>query len=64
MNPQEKAQELVDRYRTETESILMTQLAKPFALICADEIIEVIKDIPTGVPLQFWYDVKKEIEVL
>ena len=71
MTPKEKAQDLVNRYRTilmneDTncgEEILCTTIAKKIALTTVDEIASVISQ---GVLLRivYWNEVKQEIENL
>ena len=63
MTPKEKAEALVNSYRTilmneDTEcgnEILCTSIAKQCALIAVNELIKEIRS-------KYWYDVKHEIE--
>jgi hypothetical protein len=73
MSPQEKANELVNKYRIILMSedtdcgneVLCTSIAKKCALIAVDEILETVvvyEDISKD--YQFWQEVKQEIERL
>ena len=68
---QEKAQELVDKCRNSPHQILMTSMAKYYALIAVDEILNAQPLIPSksadyyvakNQATKFWIEVKKEIE--
>ncbi len=66
MIPKEKAQELVIKFQFKPEGI-NKYLAKRFALLAVDEIIEAIFWHPLESPnqeLEFWEEVKQEIEKL
>ena len=68
MTPKEKAQELVDKFRTEITSFLGDNMkkinAKKCALIAVDEILN-INSVDKDFSLSFyWLDVKDEIENL
>ena len=75
MTPKEKAQELVQRF-TKIESfhiherVIFMPLpeAKQCALIAVDEILSELTEIPYGLEylnrLNYWLDVKQEIEKL
>jgi hypothetical protein len=73
MSPQEKANELVNKYRIILMSedtdcgneVLCTSIAKKCALIAVDEILETVvvyEDISKD--YQFWQEVKQKIERL
>jgi hypothetical protein len=75
MTPKEKAIEIVDSYFTIIDGQIEFKLIKQCALIAVDEIIEAtsikyeynsdFELIITGKkPLQYWLDVKQEIEKL
>lgn len=63
MTPKEKAKELIDKYKylynNDKKLYLYASLniAKRYALIAVDELIK-----ETGA--KYWYDVKREIELL
>ena len=64
MTPKEKAQELVSKYRMYTE-FSSVHAAKQCARIAADEIIDAIDWHEYETPnkeLNYWLDVRKEIE--
>lgn len=69
MTPKEKAEELVHKYRmllmnTDTdygEEILVSILSLQCALIAIDEIIDEVSSL---VKIEYWHQVKKEIEKL
>ena len=68
MKPKEKAQELVDKFRTEILSFLgdriKDQNAKRCALVAVDEILN-INSVDKDFSLSFyWQDVKDEIQNL
>ena len=68
MTPQEKAQELVDKFRNEITSFLSDNMkkinAKKCALIAVDEILN-INSVDKDFSLSFyWQDVKDEIQNL
>ena len=65
MTPKEKAKELVDRFLKEfpsTDDIGFGQIkiAKQCALICVDEILNIIKYF--SIYKEYWEEVKQEIE--
>ena len=62
MTEKEKAEDLIERIKNADYQDMSIDGVRSCAIICVDEIINVIRDIPAGVPLQFWYEVKKEIE--
>ena len=71
MNPKDKAQELVDKYRTYVVMWaggieVSNQNVKQCALIAVDEIIDIISSDESAiiVQLQYWQQVKTEIELL
>jgi len=57
MNPKEKAKELVDRFEYFTETNFTS---KQCALICVDEILNIIKYF--SIYKEYWEEVKQEIE--
>lgn len=66
MTPKEKAKELVDKFYQGKHSTLTS---KQCALITVDEIIAAIKEADTEdnilrLDIQYWNDVKEEIEKL
>ena len=68
MNAKEKAQELVDKYyQLCADSSSPEWMAKQCALIAVDEIMIYVQ-MPTKVPylysIDYWQQVKKEIEKL
>ena len=71
MTPKEKAIELVDKFKLKhqffTNSFIKTT-AKECALIAVDEILSELTEIPYGLEylnrLNYWLDVKQEIEKL
>jgi hypothetical protein len=66
MTPKEKAQELFDKYWTliayKIEGSVGRLLIKQCALIAVDEILSVVWYVP--VDIEYWQEVKKEIELL
>jgi hypothetical protein len=60
MTPKEKAKELVDKFRI--SKAITEGYGKQFALIAVDEILSVVWYVP--VDIEYWQDVKKEIELL
>ena len=58
MTPKEKANELVDKFSNEV--LIDNYEAKRCALIAVDEVIQSYKDSW----LQYWKEVKQEIELL
>lgn len=44
MNPKEKAQQLVNKFKVTKHQTLMTFMAKDYALMCAEEIFNGITD--------------------
>jgi hypothetical protein len=71
MSPKEKANELVDKYRVELmltdtkvgEEILCTSVAKKCALICVDEMLDMLflNSIENENLIAYYLDVKTEI---
>ena len=74
MTPKEKAEELVSRYRKEilkgkyrVNGFIVEEICQECALIAVDEIIDAIDWHKYEVPndqLNFWFEVKREIENL
>jgi hypothetical protein len=70
MTPKEKARELVEKFRLNVLDYegcsINEHKAKQCALIAVDEILEIVAsdDSAIIVELQFWQEVKKEIEKL
>ena len=74
MTPKEKAEELVSRYRKEilkgkyrVNGFIVEEISQECALIAVDEIIDAIDWHEYEVPndqLNFWFEVKREIENL
>jgi hypothetical protein len=68
MTPKEKAQKLVDIYLLKGYGVIHESFAKQCALIAVDEIINTHllseKDIFGIHPVDYWQEVKKEIEAL
>ena len=72
MTPKEKAQELVDKFRTEILSFLgdriKDQNAKRCALIAVDELIKIhyllTTTHDTSPSINYWKEVKQELEKL
>ena len=72
MTAKERAEHLIKRLRTETSMMLMTIMAKPFALITVDEIIKALPEPDSSYQdfqikeenIDYWNEVKKEIEQL
>ena len=67
MTPKEKAQESVNKFaKLPEEGTLMWylsfEIAKKCALIAVDEILSVVWYVP--VDIEYWQDVKQEIENL
>jgi hypothetical protein len=70
MNPKEKAKYLVDRY-TDSGSKWYIEQSKKYALICVDEIVNIVpsvyvtqdEEIHSG-HRQYWEEVKQEIQKL
>jgi hypothetical protein len=61
MTPKEKAQELFDKYFEVTNNYYQ---AKQCALIAVDEILDTIKWCIGDSQVEYWQEVKKEIEAL
>jgi len=64
MTPKKKAQELVNRfldYYTDSDEINST-IAKSSSIICVEEIIK--GRIAEQLHTEYWYRVKKEIELM
>jgi hypothetical protein len=73
MTPKEKAQELVDKFQhplseNSDTDCLHIEVAKEFALIAVDEILEMVDKSMQGFLdsdiISYWKQVKKEIEKL
>jgi hypothetical protein len=71
MTPKEKAQEIFDKYyivcQEFTEEIQCSIQAKQCALIAVDELINQCwsyREIDLGLALEYWEEVKQEIEKL
>lgn len=68
MTPQEKANELYNKYRNYIISFLSDTMkdknAKTASLIAVEEIINALRNINEIDETVFWLDVKKEIEKL
>ena len=72
MTPKEKAQELVDKFRTEILSFLGDRIkdenAKRCALVAVDELIKIhyllTTTHDTSPSIIYWKEVKKELENL
>ena len=68
MTPKEKAQKLVDIYLLKGYGVIHESFAKQCALIAVEEIINTHllseKDIFGIHPVDYWQEVKKEIELL
>lgn len=61
MTPKEKAEELIEKYKTKVSG---HSAIKKCALIAVDEILEQCKDANFGGFSLYWTDVKQEIEKL
>ena len=65
MTPKEKAKELVDKYfylfSVELENTIADYEAKECALIAVDEILDAVG---TNYSINYWQEVKQEIEKL
>ena len=67
MTPKEKAEELVDKYwnlNDKWDNVTKHQWAKDSALIAVDEILKICVDSLGLTELDYWQDVKEEIEAL
>ena len=69
MTPKEKAKELVNRFAKLPEEgslmwYLSFEIAKKCALIAVDEILDTIKWCIGDSQVEYWQEVKKEIELL
>jgi hypothetical protein len=69
MTPKEKAKELVGRYAMYLRANLMhneeaNEDAKQCALIAVDEILEVIQNLYFMGTVDYWQEIKQEIEKL
>jgi hypothetical protein len=72
MTPKEKAEELIDKFRTEILSFLgdriKDQNAKRCALVAVDELIKIhyllTTTHDTSPSINYWKEVKKELENL
>ena len=72
MTPKEKAEELIDKFRTEILSFLgdriKDQNAKKCALVAVDELIKIhyllTTTNDTSPSINYWKDVKQELEKL
>ncbi len=63
MTPQEKAKELVDKFINDV-GVISTRRAKQCAIIAVDEILSNKSIIKTIWDIEFWQEVKSEIEKL
>jgi hypothetical protein len=63
MTPKEKAAELIVNYQLKCKS-LNYEDAKQCALIAVDEILEVIQNLYFMGTVDYWQEVKQEIEKL
>lgn len=65
-SPKEKAEELFDRYETLgkdfTRGVSMKEFSKQCALIAVDEIIKLPNAIGINDLIEYWEQVKQEIE--
>ena len=71
MTPKEKAKELINKFLNSKPSSgsyvsINTEHAKQCALICVDEIINQRPQLPSSYTstIEYWQEVKKEIEAL
>jgi hypothetical protein len=70
MTPQEKAQELLDKFKIfvigRNDSVIEKQNAKRCALIAVDEIFKtgLLEGSTLGINKKYWQEVKTEIEKL
>ena len=67
MTPKEKAKELVDNFRNIHEDYIDSYQSIPCAIIAVDEILQAIDWHEFEVPnkqLEYWQEVKQEIEAL
>ena len=67
MTPKEKAKELVEKYLKKIIELAYAEtktkeLAKEYALICVEQMIEECEGYPKGI--KYWQDVKQEINKL
>jgi hypothetical protein len=62
MTPKEKAQELIDKFRI--SKAITESYAKECALIAVDEILKICVDSLGLTELDYWQDVKEEIQKL
>jgi hypothetical protein len=64
MTPKEKAQELVDKFINSNNMIFLIEGAKECALIAVEEIETVLLQERVFESLDYWQEVKQEIEKL
>jgi hypothetical protein len=63
MTPKEKAEELLDKFKEINEDYIDNYQSIPCALIAVDEIIKDKKAF-NQISIEYWEDVKQEIEKL
>jgi hypothetical protein len=64
MTPKEKAKELVDKFDTAMEFYTPARFAKQCALIAVDEILLITRESYDIDHINWWQEVKTEIEKL
>jgi hypothetical protein len=68
MTPKEKAQKLVDKMKYPMDGVyIISHVANELALIAVDELIDQCwsyREIDLGLALEYWEEVKQEIEKL
>ena len=64
MTPKEKAKELVDKFYPMFSNSARDALTKQCALIAVDQILEVIQNLYFMGTVDYWQEVKQEIEKL
>ena len=67
MTPKEKAQELVDKYKPYSYGVTEKNIidcAKHFAIICVDEIINALDESLINADIEWYKQIKREIESL
>ena len=66
MTAKEKAEELVEKFRDDPRMFSPLDLddSKQCALICVDEIMGALNEIPFVNQTEYWQEVKQEIEKL
>ena len=62
MTPKEKATDLIDSYYVLLDGFVPFEKVQQCALIAVDEILSVVWYVP--VDIEYWQDVKQEIENL